>query len=127
MHDVVLVEHAGRGDEGAGDRAEEVEAEVHLEEVVALIDALFEIGGELGGVGRAGGVGVAEDFVAEAAAGELVGGDAIGFAGEVDEGHFDGADAAGLPGVVAELFDFAEEAVDVAGVSPRSRLLSMRA
>jgi len=59
---------------------------------------------------------VSADFVAEFAAEELIDGGVVGFAGEIPEGHFDAADAAALAGVEAELFDFAEEFVDVAGV-----------
>ena len=67
-------------------------------------------------VGRGGRVAVAEHLVAELAARQLIGRDAIGLAGQIHQRHFDAADAAGLAGVVAELLDLAEDLVDVAGV-----------
>ena len=68
------------------------------------------------GSSRFGGVAIAADLVAELAAEHLVDRHAVGFARQVPERHLDAADAAGLPRVAAELFDLAEDLVDVAGI-----------
>ena len=63
-----------------------------------------------------GGVAVAEDAVAEPAAGQGVRGHPVRLAGKVHQGHLHGADAAALPAVMAELLDPPEQPVDVARV-----------
>ena len=111
-----LLQEAAGGAEGAGDVHEELDAEVHLEEGVALRDALLEGESHVAAAAFAVGVAVDADFVAEFAAEHLPDGDAPGLAGEVPAGDFEGADAAGLSGVAAELLESAEDFFDIAGV-----------
>src|SRR5262249_1772827 len=60
------------------------------------------------------GVGVDADPVAEPSAAEHgVDRDAVNFAGDVPQSHFDRADSPTLPGRTAELFDFAEELIEL--------------
>ena len=90
--------------------------------VLALLQALRRNFG----IVRFGGIAVDADLVAELAAQHLVNRDVVGFARQVPQRHFHSAHAAALPRVAAELFDLAENPVDVAGVLAENPALQLQ-
>ena len=95
---------------------QQVDAEIHLQPGEALLHAAFQALAVNFRVVRFSGVGVAADVVAKLSAKHLIHGHAISLASEVPQRHLNTAHAAGLTRIAAELFDLAENIVDVAGV-----------
>ncbi len=116
----VLVAPAGQHAIGIGQRTgdadEGLDAYVHFEHGIAPRDALLELFAHRHTIGFVGGIAVHAHAVAVLTTGEGKGGYAIGFAGQVHQGHFDTGHAATLATVMAELLDFAEQTIDVAGI-----------
>jgi len=102
--------------ERAFDADERLDAQIHLEHGEATRDAVPQLLTHRLARRLVGCIAVHANAVAERAAGEHIGGHAIGFARQVHQRHLDGADTAALPPVVAELRDLAEDLVHVAGI-----------
>ena len=100
---------------------QKTDAQVHLQQRVAALQALFQRKAHRLALGTVFGhvrvrVAVDAHLVPELAAEHVVHGDAIRLSRQVPEGDLDAAHAATLPAVEAELLDPAEDFVDVAGV-----------
>ena len=96
--------------------ANEVDAQIHLEEGEACVHPFFELPGKPFHSRHGRRVHVQTDAVAVLAAEQLVDGNAVRLARQVPQGHFDAGDAAALSSVVAELSDLLEQSFDVARV-----------
>ena len=103
-----------------GSLFDKIDAEIHLQEGKALLGhALLQTVGENFRVVRFRGVCVAADLVAEFSAKHLIRRHVIDFAGDIPQRHLHAADTAALSRMSAELFDFAEDLVDIAGIFVR--------
>ena len=116
VHEIAPLQRAGGRRYRAFDTVQQADADIHLEEFEAVVHAALEALAHFSAVGDRVGIAINQHFVAEFAAGQLVGWHTVGFAGQVEERHFDAADAAALPPVEAKLFDRAKELVYIAGV-----------
>ena len=112
-HFLKKTERCGKG---SGDIHQKLDAEVHFQKSIALRHAVFESFAHIAPAAFGVGVAVDADSVTELPAEELPYGDAPRLARDVPQRNFDSADAARLPRVSAELFDAAENFLDVAGI-----------
>lgn len=90
--------------------------EVHFQKSIALRHAVFESFAHIAPAAFGVGVAVDADSVTVFSPQKLPHGDAPCLARNVPQRNFDSADAARLPRVSAELFDTAEDFLDVAGI-----------
>src|SRR5262249_39265867 len=101
---------------GARNMLNEVDAEIHLEPGESLIAALAKPASVFLRILGLSGIRITADLVAALAAEHLIHWNVVGLARKVPKRHLDATNAARLARVEAELLDFAEDAVDVAGV-----------
>ena len=128
MHDMPREIPLRRRGDRAIDAFEQADADIHLEKLETIIHAALEPFAHLPTIEHGIGIAVYQRLVAELAASQLIGGDAISFAGEIKEGHLNAADAAALPAVVAELLDLSRKILSILqGFSPSRRDLSSSA
>ena len=107
---------AERGDQRILDIGQQLDAQVHLEEGKAHLHTGFERRPHIATAPLRVSVAVATNLVAPLAPEELPAGYAPSLAAKIHTGQFDRADAAGLARIAAELFDAAEDLLDIAGI-----------
>ena len=98
------------------DAFEQADADIHLEELEAIVHALFEPLAHDVPIGDRIGIAIDQRFIAELTARQLISRHTVGFARQIKERHFDAANAAALPRMKAELLDLAEDLVDIARI-----------
>ena len=113
-----IVDETQRRVDGAGFIQQQPDAQIHFQEGKAHFHPLFQRQTHVMAGVFSVHIGVAVDthLVPELSAQHLVQGNAVGLTGQIPQGNFDTADAAALPGGAAELFDFPEDFIHIAGV-----------
>src|SRR5687768_3457654 len=103
-------------DDRAGHILQKVDADIHLQGRVTVVDAFLHAVCIFSGILRDGGIAIYSDTVAVLAAEQHVYGNIVSFACQIPQRHLDSRNATALTTMMAELSDLLEESLYIARV-----------